>query len=181
MAHLPLLISVFTLTLLLCLHLFLAFAFMIKNGQLRKLNNKWRTLQTQRMAWDEFNKEYAIMSDDALMIRKLADQRINWAQILNKLSLNLPSGIWFNELSLASGELTLQGSVISLEKEEIGSIKKFIDNLKSDAAFFKGFNKIELFSAKARALGGYEIFDFVLTGSLKPDITAKSEGSIKPK
>ena len=168
---LPYLLSLFVIGILILQHMLLGVVIVFKSGQLHKLNSEWKNLEGQRKALDAFNKEYAIMSEDALTIRKFAEQRINWAEKLNKLSLKLPPGIWFNDLTFAGSDLTLQGSVVSLEKEEINEIKKFTDSLKNDASFFKDFNKIELVSVKMRTIGGYDVFDFVLACALKPAST----------
>jgi Tfp pilus assembly protein PilN len=167
-------IPLFILGLLLCSHIIFAAVTVFKNNQLRVLNNKWLSLEPQRKMLDEFNKEYAIISEDALAIRKFADEKIDWAEKLNKLSLSLPPGIWFNDLSVAGGGFTLQGSVVSLEKEEMNLLKKFIDNLKNAPAFSKDFNKIELVSVQRRTISGYELFDFVLAGTLNTATNTKS-------
>jgi len=155
------------LGILVCMHIFLAVVTINKNSQLRTLNNKWRSLEPQRKVLENFNNEYAIVSEDSKAIQRLTEQRINWAQSLNKLSLDLPSGVWFNELSISYGDFMLSGSVVSLQKEEMGLINKFIYNLKNEPVFFKGFNNLELSSVQRKTIGGYDILDFVLEGILK--------------
>ena len=87
---------------------------------------------------------------------------------LNRLSLDLPSGIWFNEISAnLKKEFILRGSVVSLKKEEMLLINQFIDNLKKDTDFFKDFSKLEMTSAQSGEIGGYEVNDFVISGVLK--------------
>lgn len=157
----------FIIGLLICVHIYLAILNITKNSQLRSLNNKWQELQPQRKILEDFNKEYAILSEDAAAIQQLTKQRINWAEKLNKLSVNLPSGIWFNEISISSGNFILQGSVVSLQKEELSLINKLIDSLKNDTAFFKDFGNLELSSVQKKIIGGYDIADFVLQGTLK--------------
>jgi Tfp pilus assembly protein PilN len=93
--------------------------------------------------------------------------RINSSMVLNRLSLDLPGGVWFNELTLNNKELIIQGSVFSFKKEEVGQINKFIDNLKQDSGFFMNFDKIELGAMQARTIAGYEVVDFTISGTLK--------------
>ena len=157
----------FVVGLLICVHIYLAILNITKNNQLRTLNNKWQELQPQRKILEDFNKEYAILSEDAAAIQQLTKQRINWAEKLNKLSVNLPSGIWFNEISISSRDFTLQGSVVSLQKEELSLINKLIDSLKNDTTFFKDLNNLELSSVQKKIIGGYYIADFILQGTLK--------------
>ncbi|MFA5200038.1 MAG: PilN domain-containing protein [Candidatus Omnitrophota bacterium] len=149
------------------LHLYFAVAVMLKNGKLISLNKKWLEMEPQKKVFDEFNKEFSAASADAGMAQGLISKRVGWTQKLNKLSLNLPSGVWFNEISTNSKGITIQGSVISLEKEEIHLINKFMDNLKADTGFSKDFSGFELSNVQKRQIEGYEVADFVLTGVLK--------------
>jgi Tfp pilus assembly protein PilN len=163
-----LLILPFILGTLICVHIYLAALFITKNNQLRLLNNRWKDLEPQRKELEDFNKEYGIESADTLiLIQRLLSQRINWSEKLNKLSLHLPSGIWFNEISITSDGFTLQGSVISLAKDEMGLINRFFDSLKNDSSFFGDFSNMELTSVQKKIIGGYDITDFVLQGALK--------------
>lgn len=154
-------------SILICVHIYLAILNITKNSQLRILDNKWRSLEPQRKILDNFNREYAVISSDSLAIKQIIEQRINWAQKLNKLSLYLPSGIWFNEISVSGKDFILQGSVVSLQKDEMSLIKKFIDSLEDDAAFFNDFNTIELSSVQKKTIGTYDVVDFVLTSTVK--------------
>lgn len=156
------------LSILICAHVYLALLAAAKNSQLSRLNREWQAQEPQRKALEAFNKEYASVSEGARSMQQLTKQRINWAEKLNKLSLLLPSGVWFNEVSVSSSGFALDGSVVSLQKEEMNLIKGLIDNLKNDAGFFRDFNSLELNSVEKRALGGYEIADFAITGTLKP-------------
>jgi len=148
-------------------HLYVAVISIAKGGKLVSLEHKWINLGPQKKILDEFNQQYSAASQDAGLAQLLTGQRILWAQKLNKLSLNLPSGVWFNDLSLSKQNFTIQGSVISLQKEELSLINKLLDNLKSDKEFFKDFLNFELTNVQKRPVGTYDIADFVLTGVLK--------------
>lgn len=139
----------------------------ITNLQFAAINNKWKTLEPQRKIIEDFDREYAKLSQDSKLTQTLIDQRIFWSKKLNKLSLNLPSGIWFYDISISPKEFTLEAAVFSVEKEEMKLIKALIDNLKNDADFFSGFNGIELSSVQKKTVGTYEITEFVLLGNLK--------------
>lgn len=148
-------------------HIYLVTLNIIKHQQFSMLNNKWQKLTPQRQMLENFKKEHELLSGDAKAIQQFSAQMTTWSEKLNKLSLNLPSGIWFNEFALTQKDFTLKGSVVSLQKEEIALINKFMDNLKNDSIFFKDFNNLELSSAQRKVIGGYEIVDFVLKGTLK--------------
>lgn len=139
----------------------------LKAYQLSALNRKWDSLEPQRKTLQEFSKEYEGDFSAGGTIKQAINRRMNWAEKLNKLSLDLPVGIWFNEIIVSQKDFVLKGSVISLQKEELNLINKLIDNLKKDEGFFYGLNTLELTSIKKKALAGYDIVDFILTGSLK--------------
>jgi len=155
------------LGILICIHIYLGMLVLTKNSQMHALNKKWISLEQQRKIFDDFSKANAILSEDASLIKSLSQQRIIWSEKLRKLSLGLPSGIWFNEISMNPRDLNLNASVVSLQKEEMSLIKKFIDNLKNDANFFKDFNNLELNSGQIKTIGSYDVLNFVLVGTLR--------------
>lgn len=155
------------LGILICAHIYLGLAYFVKNSQLRHLANKWRGLEQQRKELEVFNSEYALSNEDTKALEQIYQARINWAQKLNLLSLGLPSGVWFNEISLSPKEFILQGTVVALQKEELALLNKLISYLKNAPDFFKDFNNLELSSVQKKTIGGYDIFDFILQGDLK--------------
>ena len=152
---------------LVCVHIYFAVISVSKNSQLVTLNRRWIELTPQKKAFDEFNNEYSSISQDAGLIKLLSSKRILWAQKLNKLSLNLPSGVWFNEITISAKDIVIQGSVISLAKEEVNLINKLLENLKGTAEFSNDFVSFELSNVQKKNIGGYDIADFILTGALK--------------
>jgi len=159
--------------LLLLVNIFAAGMNIAKGMRLGALNKKWQNYAAQRKELEEFNKEYAIFSEGAKDIQQILSQRINWAEKLNRMSLNLPSGVWFNEFSVSSGNFYLKGAVVSLKKEEMGLLRNFVDNLKKDSAFYKDFTSLELISVRKESIGGYEVVNFILTGTLTGAVKAK--------
>ena len=155
------------LAVLICAHIYFALIYIFKNNQLITLNHKWVELAPQKKALDEFNNNYFATSADASLARLLSSKRILWAQKLNKLSLNLPSGVWFDGITISVKNIVIQGSVISLAKEEVNLINKLLENLKADSEFSGDFNSFELSNVQKKIIGGYDIADFILTGALK--------------
>lgn len=152
---------------LLCLHAYLLARNIMYARQLRALNNKWLSAEPQRKALDKFNKDYSVSSQDASAVAGLLKERLLWAPKLEAISLALPAGVWLAELSLAADNFSLQGSALSLQKNEMTLISDFLEKLKGDEAFFNDFASLELGSVQRRTLGTYEIADFVLSGKLK--------------
>lgn len=155
------------LGILIIVHIYLLGVLIAKNSQVSSLNNKWQQLAPQRKALEDFRKVYEGLSSDAAIIRQLATSRIAWSEKLNRLSLDLPSGVWLNELSFKQKSFVLKASAVSLQKEEMTLINKFMDNLKNDTDFFKDFSSLELGPVQRRAVGSYDIVDFDLQAKLK--------------
>ncbi|HTY45815.1 MAG TPA: PilN domain-containing protein [Patescibacteria group bacterium] len=137
-----------------------------KGYQYAGLSRTWKGLETQRRSVEAFRKEHDISSVDTKAVQQLMAQRLNMAEKLNKLSLAVPSGVWFDELSFAGKAFTLKGTVVSLKKEEMALINRFLDSLKNDAAFVKFLSGVELTSVQRSAIGGYDVVDFIFTGGL---------------
>lgn len=152
---------------LICAHFFLGIVSVAKSNQYRILNSQWKKLEPQRKLLESFNKENTVFSESAKAIQQLTEQRLNWAQKLNRLSACLPAGIWFNDLSVSNKDLVLQACVVSLQKEEMNLIAKFMDNLKNDPVFFRGLSGLELGPVQHRTVGSYDIADFILTATFK--------------
>ena len=155
------------LGLFVCAHIYFAVISIAKNGQLVALNQKWVQLEPQKKALDEFNNVYSSVSQDASLAQLLTGKRIVWAQKLNELSLDLPSGVWFNEIAINAKDIVIQGSVISLAKEEVNLLNKLLEILKADVEFSKDFVSFELSNVQKKNVGGFDIADFILTGVLK--------------
>lgn len=155
------------LTILLLLNIFVISLSAVKNIELTILNKKWETLMPQRQKLEESKKSSEILTQDLKAIQQAFSLRTPWSNKMNKLSLLLPSGVWFNEVSLNNKNFTIKGSVISLKKEEMSLINLLLKNLKEDIVFFSDFNNLDLTSVQRRALGGYEVVDFTLNGSIK--------------
>jgi len=135
--------------------------------QVQALNAKWKSLEPERKALLESGNKYSLVSEDAQALQQLLRDRIIWSEKLNRLSLDLPPGVWFELLSVNLKDFSLQAAVISLNKDDMNFIKQLIDNLKNDPVFIKDFNGIELGQAVKKTLGSYEITEFTLGATLK--------------
>lgn len=152
---------------LICAQLIVGILGIYKAAQVRILNGKWQSLAAQKKTLEEFNSQYAVQSEDAQALQQLLRERIIWSEKLNRLSQDLPIGVWFRELSATPKELILRGAVVSLNKDELGLIKQLLDNLKNDPAFFRDFSSLELGSAEKTTLGSYEVTEFTLNANLR--------------
>ena len=152
---------------LILLHICLSTVGIVKSFQFSQLNNKWEKLKPQRELLNNLKKEYDVLASDAKLIQELNSRRTNWSEKLNRLSQDLPSGIWFNEILASQKDFVLKASVVSLQREEMSLINKFIDSLKNDTRFLRDFNKLELGPVQKKSVGGYDVVDFILTAKPK--------------
>ena len=149
------------------LHLLLGAISLVKSVQLRALNNTWQKLEPQRKSLEKERRISQGAYADYRLVQKLLGSRVCWAQKMNRLSLNLPAGVWFREIEVNDKELTVKASAVSLKKEEIGLINRFMDALRKDEGFSKDFTILELGPLKRRAISGYDVVDFTLLCVLK--------------
>lgn len=153
--------------LLVCVHIYLISICGIKFYQLTSLSNKWNSLLPQRKELEQLKSESEAGTAAKVSMQQLTKGQISFAPKLSKLSIGLPPGVWFTDLSLNVRELALRGSVVSLQKQELALVNKLIESLKSDKDFIEDFDALELGSVQRRVLGGYEIIDFTLNGKIK--------------
>jgi Tfp pilus assembly protein PilN len=156
-----------TVGLLIALQALLLVAGIARSSQLVVLNANWKKMESQRKEVEAFKLQYDTVSKDTQVLQQLTLKRINWSEKLNKLSLNLPSGIWFNEITVSPKDFVLKGSAISQEKTDMAIINQFISTLKKDTGFFKDFATFDLNSFQVRNIGGYDIIEFILSGTWK--------------
>lgn len=137
------------------------------NSRLSAVEKKWNSLEKQRKEVEEFRKTGIALNSKEELINKINDQRILFSQKLNRLSMDLPSGVWFSELDMSKNKFELRGSAVSVKKDEISLINAFLEKLKQDEDFFKDFSSISIDSLKSRNISSQEIVDFLISGKLK--------------
>jgi len=151
--------------LILCLHVYFGVFALFLGSKQMLMNNQWNQMQSQRTALENFKKQDTVLSPDSKELLGLLRQRINWSEKLNSLAVDLPYGIWFRDLSANNRELSIQGSAISLQKEEMSIINTYINNLKNDLEFFKDFANIELKSVQTKNAGTFDMVEFILSAA----------------
>jgi Tfp pilus assembly protein PilN len=161
-----LLVPLFFILLILA-HIYFIVLGVSRSSQLGFLKARWEKIAPERKTLDDFNAENSLISGDTQVIRKLTNERITWADKLNKLSFVLPPGVWFQSISVTNKDFSLMGSVVSPKREEITLLRQLIDNLKNDHDFFKDFSSLELGSIQKMSIQGYEVTDFTLIGTFK--------------
>lgn len=152
---------------LIAVHIYLAASALVAGYRFRSLTNKWRELEPQRTMVESASKEFTGLTQDTLALQQLLKERVSWAEKLNLLSINLSTGIWFDEIRITGKDFSLKGRVFSITKQEVGQINKFLDNLKTDNNFFRDFSSLELGPLQKIPIGSYEVTEFTISGKLK--------------
>ncbi len=161
------LIGVLLAGLILLVNLVLGLNSLAKSGQIKSLNAKWKKMIPQQKASEEFKRGFISQPEDADIISQLLSQKVSWPRKLNELCSSLPNGVWFNNLALTDKNFVLSCTVVSLQKDEMSLINKFMDNLRQNKNFFADFRKLELGVVQRKTIVSYEVVDFTVLGELK--------------
>lgn len=149
-------------------YLLLLLMYFKKSSVLKGLNKKWVALAQKRNSIEEFKRKYQVSSvSEVLKKEKVSEGPSCCSKNLARISINLAKGLWLSELDFKEEILFLRGSALSLEKEEVSLIHKFISNLTNDKEFNIDFKDIELGPLSRRVLGAYDILDFTLEAKVK--------------
>jgi Tfp pilus assembly protein PilN len=148
------------------LHILLGFIFLVRGIQLSAELSAWKKQESLFKKVESFKQDYGYLFQDENLAGPDGPV-ISWSEKLFRISENLPSGIWLDELSCVEKNFQLRGSIISLQKNEIGLMNMFIDALKKDRIFFKDFMSLEAGPLKRRTIVSYEVVDFSLQGVLR--------------
>jgi hypothetical protein len=147
-------------------HMYLGLVYATRSQVLAGLEKRWRTMEPQRQEVMGMKSELDAESSETRIVQAYMAKRVLLAPKLNKLSLNLQAGIWFNEVAFGRKELIVKGSVVSLKSDEIDMINTLLDDLKKDRDFNNDFSSVEVGALQRKTVGSYDVVDFVLTASL---------------
>ncbi len=116
------------------------------------------------------------------MFSTVTGQGFLWSKTLNRLSDLLVPGIWFRQISSKKKEkpgsdsskpkeyyrlLTINGTVVAVNQDEMSVIGKFIREVKDDPYLKKNFDNVELESVFRKKISDVEVMDFILVCNLK--------------
>jgi Tfp pilus assembly protein PilN len=152
---------------LVVVHVYLLISYFATGATLGSLNRKMQSFQPQLQNLAGFKVKFESLSQDGKILQELASNSVVWSKILNRLSLDLPSGIWLTDLSANSGQLTMKCSVVSVAGDPVELINQFITRLKEDTDFYGIFSNFDLGSVQKRMVGSFEVTDFAVTMEVK--------------
>jgi hypothetical protein len=156
------------LVIVLITHMYLGIVYATRNEVLASLEKRWHTMEPQRLEVMGLKSELDATSSEARIVQGYMAKRVLLAPKLNKLSLDLAPGIWFNNVEFGRKDLVVKGSVVSLKSDEIDMINTFLEDLKKDRDFNNDFSSVDVGALQRKTLGSYDVVDFVLTATLSP-------------
>ena len=135
-------------------------------------------LAGHRSQWEKIlpqKKDIEALGDKVKDLRKKMDKltdivsprTIAWPRKLNGISDALPKGLWLRIMTLDNAVLTMEGSVIARDQNEIVTVGTFVSNLKKDKFFMRSFAGVEVVSIRHGKKGVMDVADFTLTARLK--------------
>jgi hypothetical protein len=154
------------LAVVLIANLYLGFIFISRGQILAGLERRWKTLEPQRQDVLGMKSEINAESSEAKVVQGYIAKRVLLAPKLNKLSLDLQPGIWFNDLTFGRSSLLVKASVVSLKMDEMDVINTFLEGLKNDNDFSADLTGVEIGAVQRRTVGSYDVVDFVLTATI---------------
>jgi len=92
---------------------------------------------------------------------------LRWAPKFNAISDDLPRGLWLSKMVLDKTGLTMEGSVVSKNQNEINKVGLFLAALKQNEGFMKGFSSLEVNSIQRGKNNAVEVTDFTVKAKLK--------------
>lgn len=160
--------------LLVAVHIILQMTIFARLASHAHLRGRWATVSKEKGRVDKVLQELQDLRKKTSDIEQITtEKRISWAEKLNMISDNIPSGVWLQRVSLEADIFFIEGSAVSKRHDEMISVGNFSSNLKKEKDFMKGLDDIEVGSIQRRMVHSVDVADFVIS------IKLEDEGSDK--
>jgi hypothetical protein len=154
--------------LLVVLHLFLGAVWLSGMGRLSSEKANWQKVLPDKITLDSINKESGDLKKKINMISDMTTKKsVLWAPKFNAISDSLPKGLWLRKMILDKAGLTMEGSVVSRNQNEINNVGLFLSSLKQKDDFMKDFSSLEVNSIQRGRNNAVEVTDFTVMAKLK--------------
>jgi len=161
-------VSVGLVFILVSVHLVLGVIWLRANGRLSQYNAKWQEVLPDKTYRDSIIKETGELKKKFTMISEMTTKKaFLWAPKLNIISDSLPKGVWIRKMTLDKVGLTIEGSVVSKNQNEINNVGKFLSALRQNNEFMKDFSSLEENSIQGGKNNAVEVTDFSVMAKLK--------------
>ena len=161
-----------TAGILIIIHVLLTSTLVVKKIRLLRLTKHWEEIKPVKEKIDILKKDMNFAEDKTQAIEQLTTKaKIIWSEKFNLISNVIPDGVWLRRIFVSGQDLKIEGSAVSKSGEEMIAVGKFANNLKKEDRFYFDFKDIGVTSIKRRKIGSVEIVDFIITVSLKRDLS----------
>ncbi len=154
--------------LILTVHLVLGAWWLMTAGHLSLEKLQWQKVASDKNELDaisgksrELRKKINAISDMAVK------KTLVWSPKLNAISDALPRGLWLRKMVLDKSSLTMEGSAVSKNHDEITNVGNFVSALKKNEVFMKDFSSLEVNSIQRGKRNSIEVADFTVMAKLK--------------
>jgi hypothetical protein len=149
-------------------HLLLGVTWLMGLGRLSHYNGQWQKVMPDKTILDTINKESGDLKKKIKMVSDMTVKKtVLWAPKFNAISDSLPRGVWIRRMTLDKVGLTMEGSVVSKNENEINNVGKFLYALKQNEDFMKDFNSLEVNSIQGGKNASVEVTDFSVMAKVK--------------
>lgn len=116
-------------------------------------------------------EEQQRLMDDIILLKGYLKRGIVWSDKLTQLRGLIPERVWLTRFSFqkksdknsGTDKLSLKGGLFPEEdKNPLETLSQFVNNLKSDAAFFSDFSNLVLVDSRSELKGSDEIMTFAI-------------------
>ncbi len=152
---------------LILVHVGLAALFVTKKVQVMHLRGVWGRMAPQSKDLKGLREEMMKLQTDIATLTPMVSRPTSVTEMLSTLTNAVPKGLWLDRFSMTPKSLVIQGSVVSMTQNEMTTIGKFLQELKTSKTFESLCTKIDLSSVQRRTIKTYDVVDFVLTGEIK--------------
>ncbi len=149
-------------------HLILSAIWLVEMGRLSGDGAVWQKVMPDKTEYDSINKESGDLKKKIRMVSDMTTGKsVFWAPKFNAISDSLPKGLWIRRMTLDKTGLTIEGSVVSKNQNEINDVGKFLSALKQNDGFMKDFSSLEVNSIQGEKNNAVEVTDFSVMAKLK--------------
>ncbi|MBI4309970.1 MAG: PilN domain-containing protein [Candidatus Omnitrophica bacterium] len=161
-------IVMFCAGLLVFIHVFLLGAQAVNGMILAGHRAEWQKILPQKNAMDALGNEVKDLRkkmDDLTGVT--SPKAMGWPRKLNAVSDTLSKGLWLRTMTLDGAGLTMEGSVLVRDRNEMMTVGNFVANLKKDEFFMRSFTGLEVVSVRRGKKGMTDVADFTVTAKPK--------------
>ena len=154
--------------LLVTTHVVLGSMWLMAEHRLSFNNTQWQRVEPVKTEFENINKDTGELKKKIALLTELtANKLVRWAPKFNAISDVLPKGLWIRKMTLDKVGLTVEGSVVSKNQNEINDVGVFLSALKQNDDFMKDISSLEVNSIQRGKNNAVDVTDFTVMAKLK--------------